>query len=178
MTISVRALGCSLLLSMEIILTILLCFKGFLTPGMTLSWEGKLSQTKPWSSYKKQLSATCLDFQSMVDIVFVQVMPVLLLLWHTWQAHYVSGGPKKICVFQKQIACGVRWFFTFVSLVHSLMFRPVNPLFIFLVPTIHWASYQVILIVLLSRIKKKKISSDVNTWMEKLIDCSQGLNHE
>ena len=32
---------------------------------------------------QKQLSAICLDFQSMVDIFFVEVMPVLLLLWHT-----------------------------------------------------------------------------------------------
>ena len=39
---------------------------------------------------QKQLSAICLDFQIMVDILFVQVVPVLLLLWHTWQAHYVS----------------------------------------------------------------------------------------
>ena len=32
---------------------------------------------------QKQLSAICLDFQSIVDILFVQVVPVLLLLWHT-----------------------------------------------------------------------------------------------
>ena len=34
-TISVRAVAQSLSLSMEIILTILVCFKGFHTPGMT-----------------------------------------------------------------------------------------------------------------------------------------------
>ena len=31
----------------------------------------------------KTAGAICLDSQSMVDIVFVQVLPVLPLLWHT-----------------------------------------------------------------------------------------------
>ena len=55
---------------------------------------------------------------------------------------YLTGSlcirqAKTIRVFQKQMRIGVRWFFTFVSLEHSLRFRPVNLLFIFLVPIIH-----------------------------------------
>ena len=64
---------------------------------MTLSWDGQVILDKAIELVQKQPSAICLDFQSMVDMVFVQVVPVLLLLWHTWQAHYVSGRPKNLC---------------------------------------------------------------------------------
>ena len=45
--------------------------------------RGEVISDKAIEIVQKQLSAICLDFQSMVDRFFVQVVPVLLLLWHT-----------------------------------------------------------------------------------------------
>ena len=82
MTISVRALGYSLSLSMEIIPTILL-FQRISHSRNDFKLRREVILDKAMELVQKQLSANCLDFQSMVDIVFVQVVPVLLLLWHT-----------------------------------------------------------------------------------------------